>query len=230
MEVERLPSVLITALTAFWETILGFLPNLVASVLVLVLGIFLARFSKIVLERLLHLFKFEALVQQTGLESYLASSGYGLTFSKLISGTVYWLVILMTISSIADLLHLDIISELFERFVIYLPNVILAIIILIVGTIFSRIVNRYVFTSLKDRSMDLALTVGIAAEVIVQIFVWFLALEQLQINTVLLLIVLSSVCFFFAIAGAIAFGWAGRTFAADMLEKMRSKVEGGIEE
>lgn len=229
-QLDAFTSALIRALAAFWEKILGFMPNLLATFLVLIMGLFLAKFSKIVVERLLALFRFEALVQKTGLESYIAASGYKVTFSDLISGTIYWLVILMTITSIADLLHLEIISDLFERIVIYLPNVILAVIILIFGTIFSRIVNRYVFNTMKERAMDLALTLGIVAEIIVQVFVWFLALEQLQINTVLLLIVLCATFAFLALAGGIAFGFAGQKLAGEMLEKLRSKVERGIDE
>lgn len=228
--VDTLSSVLIGAFAAFWETILGFMPNLLATFLVLAMGLFLAKFSKIVVDRLLKLFRFEALVQKTGLETYIASSGYDITFSNLISGTVYWLVILMTVTSIADLLHLEIISDLFERIVIYLPNVILAVVILILGTIFSRIVNRYVFNNLKERAMDLALSLGITAEVIVLIFTWFLALEQLQINTVLLLIVLTAVLSFLTLAGGIAFGLSGQKFATELLNKMRAKIEGGINE
>lgn len=229
-QINTLSSVLLGAFSTFWETILGFMPNVLATFLVLAMGLFLAKFSKIVVERLLHLLRFDTLVQKTGLEDYLVAAEYDVTFSRLISGTIYWLVILLTVTSMADLLHLQIISDLFERIVLYLPNVILAVVILVFGTIFSRIVNRYVFNNLKERAMDLALSLAIVAEVIVQIFVWFLALEQLKVNTVLLLIVFSSVLGFLMLAGALAFGLAGQALARDLLEKARTKIEGGIEE
>lgn len=228
--IDNIPSVVLGAFAAFWETILGFLPNVLATLLLAILGLFLAKISKIAVDRMLGFFKFDNLVERTGLESYIAASDYDVKISNVISGTIYWLIILMTVTSIADLLHLEVISDLFERIVLYLPNIILAMVILIVGTIFSRIVNRYVFNNLKDLTMDLALTMAVVAEVIVQIFVWFLALEQLRVNTTLLLIVLSAVLGSIALACALAFGLAGQEIARDMISRVRSKIESGLDE
>ena len=228
--IDNIPSVILGAFTAFWETVLGFLPNVIATVLLAVLGLILAKVSKIAVDRLLSLFKFDSLVEKTGLESYIAASDYNIRISNVISGTIYWLIILMTVTSIADLLHLEVISDLFERIVLYLPNIILAMVILIVGTIFSRIVNRYVFNNLKGFDMDLALTLAVVSEVVVQIFVWFLALEQLHVNTTLLLIVLSAVFGSMALACALAFGIAGQEVAREMINRARSKIEGGLDE
>ena len=228
--IEDIPSVLLRAFGGFWETVVGFLPNLLATLLVAGIGLVFAKAAKIAVDRLLALFKFDQLVEKTGLESYMSATDYNVRISNVISGTIYWLIILMTVTSIADLLHLQVISDLFERVVLYLPNIIVAMVILIVGTIFSRIVNRYVFNNLKRFAMDFALTVSVVAEVVVQLFVWFLALEQLHVNTTLLLIVLSAVLGSIALACALAFGLAGQDIAREMLAKMRSKIEGGLEE
>ncbi len=228
--IDTIPSVILGAFAAFWETILGFLPNIIATLLLAILGLFLAKVSKIAVDRLLGLFKFDRLVERTGLESYIAASDYDVKISNVISGTIYWLIILMTVTSIADLLHLEVISDLFERIVIYLPNIILATVILIVGTIFSRIVNRYVFNNLKEVAMDFALTLAVVAEVVVQVFVWFLALEQLHVNTTLLLIVMSAILGSIALACALAFGLAGQEIAREMLQGARKKIESGLDE
>ncbi len=227
--ITTLSSVLLGAFAAFWETILGFMPTVIATILLLVLGLFLAKFSKLIVERLLKLFKFDLLVQKAGIESYIAASGFDFKFTGLISGTIYWLIILLTITSITELLHLQVISDLFERVVIYLPNIIAAFGILIFGTIFARICNRYVFNSLKEVTMDIALALSVVAEVVIQIFVWFLALEQLQVNTMLLLIVLSTLFAAIAFACAIAFGVAGQDLARDLINKARNKIEKGID-
>lgn len=227
---QDIPSVVFGAFATFWENLLGFLPNIIGVVAVMVVGPILAKVAKIVVERLLTLLHFDKLVAMTGLESYMRGSGYKVNFTTLISWTIYWLIILMAITAIADLLKLHVISSLFQRFVLYMPNIIVAIIILIVGTILSRIVNRYVFNSLKDASIDFALGVAIFVEIIVQVFTWFLALEQLQINTVLLIIVLGSAFAAIALASAIAFGFAGRELAGDMLAKARRKIEDGIDD
>ncbi|MBF2734785.1 MAG: hypothetical protein ISN26_01640 [Betaproteobacteria bacterium AqS2] len=226
----EITSIILSSFAAFWETVLGFLPKVIATFLILVVGILLAKAARIVVSRLLQLFRFDQLVEKTGLESYIIGSDYNIRFSGLISGTIYWLIILMMITSIAELLGLQVISDLFEKVVLYLPNIILAMVILIIGTIFSRIVNRYVFNNLKELSMDFALKVALVAEVVVQVFVWFLALEQLQVNTILLLVLFSCLMGAAALAAALAFGLAGKDLAAEILVRSRRGIESGIEE
>lgn len=222
--------IIITSFTAFWEEVLGFLPNIIAALLVLVFGIVLAKVAKAFISRLLGFLRFDQLVEKSGLESFLIGSDYNIRLSSVVSGTFYWLIILMTITAVAELFELEAIKDLLERIVNYLPNILLALAILIVGTIFSRIVNRYVFTHLKEIAMDFALKAAIAAEVIVQVFVWFLALEQLQVNTVLLLVMLSCIMGALALAAAIAFGLAGQTIALDMLQRWRSNIASSMKE
>lgn len=226
----EITSIILSSFAAFWETVLGFLPKVIATFLILVVGILLAKAARIVVSRLLQLFRFDQLVEKTGLESYIIGSDYNIRFSGLISGTIYWLIILMMITSIAELLGLQVISDLFEKVLLYLPNIILAMVILIIGTIFSRIVNRYVFNNLKELSMDFALKVAMVAETVVQVFVWFLALEQLQVNTILLLVLFSCLMGAAALAAALAFGLAGQAMAAEILERSRRGIESGIEE
>ncbi len=229
-QIDNIQAVLLASLTSFASTILGFLPNVLAALVVLALGLFLARIAKIVVERLLRLLNFDSLVKRTGLESLVEGTEYNLTISGVISLTVYWLVILLMVTSIADLLRFQIIYELFERFVIYLPNILVALAILVFGSIFARIVNRYAFSKCKGLSMDAGLRVGIIAEDIVLIIVWFLALQQLHVNVDLLLLIIGISLGSAGLAAGIAFGLAGRRHAARILTRVEKRFEQGIED
>ena len=224
-QIDNIQAVLLAALTSFSSTVVGFLPNVLSTAVVLVVGLIGAKIAKIGVNKLLVLLNFDALVKRTGLESMFDSSEYKLSFSSIISTTVYWLVILLMVTTIADLLRLQIIYELFERFVIYLPNILVALAILIFGSILSRIVNRYVFNMIKSYSMEIALRAGIVIEYVVLIIVWFLALQQLQVNVVLLLLIIGILLGSIGLAAGIAFGLAGRQQAQQIIARLSKHIE-----
>ena len=228
-QIDNIQAVMLAALTSFSSTVVGFLPNVLSTAVVLVAGLIGAKIAKVGVNKLLVLLNFDALVKRTGLESIFDNSEYNLSLSNIISTTVYWLVILLMVTTIADLLRLQIIYELFERFVIYLPNILVALAILIFGSIFSRIVNRYVFNMVKPYSMEIALRAGMIVEYVVLIIVWFLALQQLQVNVVLLLLIIGIVLGSIGLAAGIAFGLAGRQQARQIISRL-SKHIGDIDD
>ena len=218
----------LAAVGAFWERIGAFLPTALAAILIVVLGLVGARMAKVFVARLLKIVRFDRLAERSGLESFFAAGDYPITLSGVVAGVVYWIIILMAITAAADFLRLKIISDLFERVVLYLPNVIVAVMILILGVLFSRIINRFVFGALKKFNMDNALAIGIICEYVVQVFVWFIALEQLQVNTDLLMIAFAIAFGGVCLAAAIAFGLAGRDAAARLINRASEKNRIGI--
>lgn len=211
------------SISVFWAQLWAFLPAVLAALFVAGAGVMLARIARAFVERLLKLIHFNRLAEKSGLEAFFSAGEYPITSAKVIGAAVYWIIILMAVTAAADLLRLKIISDLFERVVLYLPNVIVAVVILIFGMVFSRIVNRFVFGALKSLHFDNALAVGKVCEYVVQVFVWFIALEQLQINTDLLLIAFALAFGALCLAAAIAFGLAGRDAASRLIDKALRK-------
>ena len=224
-QIDNIQAVLLAALTSFSGTVVGFLPNVLSTAVVLVAGLVGAKIAKVGVSKLLVLLNFDALVKRTGLESIFDSGEYNLSLSNIISTTVYWLVILLMVTTIADLLRLQVIYELFERFVIYLPNILVALAILIFGSILSRVVNRYVFNMVKSYSMEIALRAGMVIEYVVLIIIWFLALQQLQVNVVLLLLIIGILLGSIGLAAGIAFGLAGRKQAQQIITRLSKHIE-----
>jgi len=124
---------------------------------------------------------------------------------------------------VTDSLGLSKVTELFHKVVLYIPNIIIAIIVLVFGTLLARAINRVVFAYLKNIGVDGALTISTLSEYAIQIFVVFVALEQLNIGTQLLTtafaIGFGAVC----LALAIAFGLGGKDWAADVIYRLTKK-------
>lgn len=215
--------IFLTSLQAFWGEIAIFVPRLLAALVLLFLGWLLARLLKSGVERLLHALRFDRLAEKSGLEALAGAGGVRLSLSSVIGALAYWLVILVVAVSVASSFGLTTVAELLNRVALYLPNVLVAILVLLFGTLLARFVNRVAFTWLNGIKAPNALFISTAAEYMVQVFAFFLALEQLQIGTQLVTAAFSIAFGGLVLALALAFGLGGRDWAAGKIREWSGK-------
>ena len=126
---------------------------------------------------------------------------------------------------LALVLHeLDSVAGLANKVILYLPKVVVAVLILVFGTLLARVVNRLVFAWLNGARFGGALGISTGSEYAVQIFALFLALEQLGIGSTLLTVAFSIVFGGLVLAMALAFGLGGRDWAADRIRDWSRKA------
>jgi small-conductance mechanosensitive channel len=215
--------VFLASVTSFWTQLAGFVPQLLAAMLLLLLGWLVAKVIRAGMVRLLRALQFDRLSERSGIEAFLKQGQLTVSLSGLLAGLVYWLIILIVIVTVSNSLGLHLVAELFNRVVLYIPNVIVAILILVLGAILARFINRLVFAYLNNIGLQGALTISTLSEYAVLIFVFFVALEQLEIGRQL--ITAAFIIGFGAVglALALAFGLGGREWAAGVLERLSNK-------
>lgn len=209
--------IFLASLQAFWSQIAIFVPKLLAALILFALGWLLARVLRSGVERLLKALQFDALAERSGLEALARAGGIQVSLSGIIAVLAYWLVILVVAVSVANSLGLETVAELLNRVVLYLPNVLVAVLVLLFGTLLARFINRLAFAWLNRVKAPNALAMSTTAEYMVQIFAFFLALEQLQIATQLVTAAFSIAFGGLVLALALAFGLGGRDWAAHKL-------------
>jgi ribosomal protein L3-specific protein-(glutamine-N5) methyltransferase len=147
----------------------------------------------------------------------------GISVASVIGNLVYWLIILVMIVTVANSLGLQMVADLFNKVVLYIPNVIVAILVLVFGTILARFINRLVFAWLNNMEFDGALTVSTFSEYAMMVFVFFIAMEQLQIANELLTAAFIIAFGAIGLAFAIAFGLGAKDWAAKVIERLVEK-------
>jgi hypothetical protein len=211
------------SLNQFWAQAAAFFPKLLAVIVILFFGWLCAKVACVVVKRVLDLTHFDKFADRSGLEAFLKHGDFDLTLSGIISHVVYWLVILLFVITGANTLGLTEVAVMLNHLANYLPKIIVAILVLIFGTLFARFVNRLVFAWLHGIKFEGALAISTTAEYGIQILALFVALEQLdmgmQILTSLFIIVFGAIF----LALAIAFGLGGKEWAAKVIEEMQSK-------
>ncbi len=200
--------------------IAGFLPQLIMAVVVLLLGWMLAKVARSGVMRLLTLLKFDRATEKSGLEAFMKHAELNVSVASVLGNLIYWLIILVMIVTVANSLGLHMVADLFNKVVLYIPNVIVAILVLVFGTILARFINRLVFAWLNNLEFEGALTVSTFSEYAMLVFVFFIAMEQLQIANELLTAAFIIAFGAVGLAFAIAFGLGAKEWASHVIEQL----------
>lgn len=209
--------IFLSSFNAIIAQLADFLPKLLAALVLLFFGWIIAKLVRGGVRRLLALAHFDRLAEKTGVEEFLKHGEMHITLTGVISEVSYWLVLLIVLVTVSSSLGLHAVADLFNRVALYLPNIIVAVLIIIFGTLLARFINRMVFAWLRNLGVDGALTISTIAEYGVQVFAVFVALEQLAIGTQLLTTAFAILFGAICLALALAFGLGGRDWASGVI-------------
>jgi hypothetical protein len=204
----------------------GFLQNFLAAIVIFVIGWIVARIIKEIIVRLLRALRLDSISEQVKIEQFLFKGGIKYTLSELIGVVIYWVILLGVLISALNLLQLTGVTGLLDRVLGYMPNVIGAVIILVLGMYLAAFVSAIVRTTTANIGIAQAGLLGKVAQVAIIAFSILIALEQLRIGAILInamSIVLAAI----GLGAALAFGMgckdaAGR-FVNDLIDKLKKK-------
>jgi hypothetical protein len=218
--------IFINSLNQFWLQLVNFVPKLLAVMVILFFGWLIAKLVRSAVKRILDLTHFDQFAQKSGLEAFMNSGNVRLTLSGIISQVVYWLVIILFVITGANALELSAVAELLQQLATYLPHIIVAILVVVFGTLLARFVNRLVFAWLHGIKFEHALAVSTSAEYGIQLLAIFVALEQLGIGMQLIYSLFVIVFGAVFLALAIAFGLGGKDWAAKVIDDLQKNKNG----
>jgi len=200
---------------------IGFVPKLVIGLIVILVGIIIASILKEVVLQILKTLKVEILLKRYG----VPEAKDDLTWTNILSETVRWFLIIAFLVPAADIWGLPRVSVLINEFLLYMPNVFVAAIIALVGFVVARIAHNVILASAKGLSRDVASTIASVTHWAIIVFVVLAVLNQLGVATDLIRILFVGFVAMLALAGGLAFGLGGKDTAADILERIRRKLE-----
>jgi hypothetical protein len=212
-------STLLASLRHSWDEMIGVLPDLLLAVVLLAAGWLLARFLRRLTVRVLRLMKVDEFAERSGFEDFLVRGGVEMTTVSLVASAVYWLVLLGVFLALLDAMGLQAARALLERLANFVPNLVVAVGILVFGSLLARIAGALVMSYLSNVGATAAAPVAALTRYALLAFVVFMAAEQLAIRTEVLVsgfqIAFAAVC----LAAALAFGLGGRDWAAQVIAR-----------
>lgn len=208
----------------FWTRFIDYLPTLLLGLVLLFAGFILAWLFEMVSRRTMKFLMLDKVVEKVGLKNLFDKAGLKISLTRLLSGVIYWFVLLIFLGSVVNVLGLSQLSEFLDSLVAYLPNVIGAVAILIIGILVANLLFSVVKNACESANIASSKFLASLTKWSIFIFAIIAALVQLKIATDLLTVLFTGIVIMISLAGGLAFGLGGKDAAKEIIDKIRSNV------
>jgi hypothetical protein len=211
------------AFHGYLQALAGSVPKIVNAIFIVIAGWILAYLVKWIIYKLSHAIGLDRLAQKSGVHKFLEKRGIKNGFSGLTSSLFFWGIMLFVMVKFFNVLGLEVVSDLLSQFLIYIPNVIIACILIIIGFYLAELVSGIVVGSLEEHNYENPDFIGKLVFYCIGFFTMAIALTQVGIAEGLITNVVSIFFGSIGLAFAIAFGLGGKDWASGVISKYVSK-------
>jgi hypothetical protein len=212
------------SLIGLWERFIMFLPALIGAIIVFVVGWIVASVLGKLIEKLIKSIKVDEALAKVGFNKKLGEVGISETVSELIGGIIKWFLILVFLMAATDILGLNQVTDFLNSIIFYLPNVVVAVVILAVAFLVANFVYNVVKGSTKAAGVMSATFLATISKWAIVLFAILAALLQLGIATSLVSTIFIGIIAALSLAAGLAFGLGGKDEAAMLLKKIREDI------
>lgn len=211
-------SIIVQPVQLLVNQLMAFLPTLLGALLILLIGWLIAEAIQRLIVRILKTIGLDKLADQTQLSAVFAKGGIKQKLSELIGVIVYWLAMLAVVMIVFNALQLTVAAQLLQSVVTFLPNVIAAVFLLILGIFAAAFLATTVRTAASNAGIAQASAIGQLVQIVVVIFAAVAALQQLRIPFFgeVFLIILGGI----SLGCAIAFGLGCKELAGRWVSEL----------
>jgi len=207
------------SLQALWEQILNFLPELLGALLVLIVGLIVAAILERIVERVVFYLKVDSLLKKAEIEQYFERANIKLNVGKFLGKLVYWFILLAFLLAASDILNFAAFSTFLKQVIAYIPNVIIAVLIMLAALVVANFLRSLVIASVSSAKLSHARGLGMLTWWVVVVFGFLTALPQVGVNILIIQYLVFGLIAMIAIAGGLAFGLGGKEHASRVLSR-----------
>jgi len=220
---DFIDKVIVQPLREVVQKLVAFLPSLLTGIVVFAAGLLLAWLVKLLVVRLLKLLKLDEAFARSGVTEALQKMAVKDTPEKLVGRMFFWLVAFIFFVLALSVMRVPVIDQLLGRFLLYLPNIFVALVVLALGWFLANFFGRAALIASVNAGVGIAGPLSKGVKAVILLFAFVMAFEQLGIgrNTV---IAAFAILFGGAVlALALALGLGGKDLAKAFLEKRFKK-------
>jgi hypothetical protein len=216
---EMLNKLLTDPLKDFIRMIAEFLPHLFSAIIVFLIGLLCGRILKGALEKTLRILKADNFFKRVGISPALEKGGIKDTPSVFISKAGYWLIVAVFFTIALYTLNVPAIDVLLQKLLLYLPNIFIAVLIIVLGFLLSSFVETAVLIASVNAGIKFAKLISYCVRFIIVLIASTMALEQLGIGHDTVLVAFALIFGGMIFTLSLAFGLAGKEIALKYLDK-----------
>ncbi len=217
--------VLLASFQSLWTGVLGFVPNLIVAILIVVIGWIVGALIGKAISQLIKSIKVDEALRKAGVEDVLKKGGVGLDSGHFIGALVKWFIIIAFLVAAFDVLGLTRVNAFLQGAVLgYIPNLIVAVLILLVAGVLGDVLSRIIITSAKTAGIHSANLLGKVSKWAIWIFAILVALSQIGIASAFIQTLFTGFVVALSIALGLSFGLGGQDAAARVIDKVRNEI------
>jgi len=205
--------------------VIAFIPNLIVAIVIFIVGWLIGVGVGRVVKQIVDALRVDQALRSTGIERVLSRSGFQLSSGKFLGFLVEWFFIIVFLVASLQVLGLTQVNAFLQDVLAYLPQVIAAVLILLVGAVLAEAAERVVSGSARAAALSSAGFTGKVARYAIWIFAILVALTQLRVAQDFVGVLFQGVVIAISLAVGLAFGLGGQASAAHYLEHLRSEMK-----
>ncbi len=226
MVIQNWADVIAGSLQSLWFGVIGFLPSLLAALIVFVIGLIVASGLGALVEKVFEALRLDSFLSKLGLSPYFERAGLRLRASRFLGQLVNWFLIVAFLLASSDILRLSALSEFLREVLFYIPNIAVAVLIMLAAVVLATFLRRVVSASVMSARLHGAHFLGSLTWWAVVVFGLLASLTQLNIAAGIIGSLVNGLIAMLALAGGLAFGLGGRDYAASLVNKLREAERG----
>ena len=212
------------SLTGAFGMMFSAIPRVLGFIIILFVGWLLASIVGKAVTVILHKVKFNELAERMGIADFVRKMGSA-DPAAIVAGLIKWLIRIVVLLVAFDALGLTGVSDLLRQLLLWIPNLIVALVILILAGIGARALGNVVRGASAEAGFDNPETLANVARTAVWVFAIIIAINQVGIASNLINILVTGAVAALALACGLAFGLGGRDLAGTILDNWYGKAQ-----
>lgn len=210
---------LLTSLASAMAMLFAAVPKILGFLIILVAGWVIASALEKAVGVGLRTVRFNELSERSGLSDFVRKMGAETDASGLIATVVKWFIRLIALVVAFDALGLPAVSDVLRRLLLWLPNAVVAVVVLVIGGLAARALSNIVRGAAAEGGLDNPYLLAKVAHTLVWAFAIVVAVNQIGIATELVNTLFMAFVGAIALAAGLAFGLGGRETAAELVRQ-----------
>lgn len=216
---------MMTSLAGAMALFFAAIPKILGFILIIVIGWIVASLIEKGVRGLLHAVKFDNLAQRAGLSDFVHKMGVKTDSSGFLALVIGWFIRLIVLVVAFDALGLPAVSDVLRQLLLWLPNLVVGLVVLVIGGLLARAASSLVRGATAEAGFDNPDRLAKVASVAIWAFAIVVAVNQIGIAATLVNTLFMGVIGALSLGAALAFGLGGRETAGEIVRKWYAQLD-----
>jgi hypothetical protein len=212
------------SLLDLWRGFLKFIPSLLAAIIIFIIGWLIAEAIGKIVSRILKVLKIDQIFERANWREALETAEIKVSISEFIGGICKWILVIVFLSIAVEILGLAQFASVLNRLIVWLPNVVIAVVVFVVAVIIADILNRLIRASVNKMGIKYGGFLGAIVRWAIYIFAGLAILLQLGVAPTIIQSIVVGFVGMLALALGLAFGLGGKDAAAKLIEDLKRRI------